>query len=292
MTIVAAGPEDALPVLSTAAPDLRVVPVPGADGPGLREVEFLVLDHDRTDLLPLLADLPALRVLQSLIVGTDWVAPYVPGRVRLCRPVGTRDNGVAEWVASALLGLASGLLPAVREQHRRAWRRTASSELAGSRAVVVGAGSVGLATRDLLGRLGVDVTVVARRERDGVHAVGELGDLVASADAVVLLVPATPETTGLVDAPLLCRMPDGAALVNASRGGVVDTDALTAEVSGGRLLAVLDVTQPEPLPREHPLWTLPGCFVSPHLAGVTVQGRRRSIEYAARTLARYARGES
>ncbi|MGP4014887.1 NAD(P)-dependent oxidoreductase [Saccharopolyspora sp. 5N708] len=294
--VVAAGPDEALSALRAAAPGrVRAIPVPARGGPAaaaaLRDVEFLVLDHDRTDLLPLLADLPALRVVQTLIAGTEWLEPGLPEGVRVARPAGARDNAVAEWVAAALLGLASGLLPAVRDQQHRRWRRAVSSELAGARAVLVGAGSIGVRTRAKLVALGVDVTVVARRGRDGVHPVADLGKLVVDADAVVLLVPATAETASLADAHLLSRMPDGAVLVNAARGTVVDTAALTAEVLSGRLLAVLDVTDPEPLPPKHPLWTAPGCFLSPHVAGATLQGRARAIEAAARQLARYARGQ-
>lgn len=292
-SIVAAGPVDALRALSAAAPSgVSVLAVPewGTPGAGelLRDVEFLVLDHDRTDILPVLRALPALRIVQSLIVGTDWVRPYLPERVVLSRPVGVRDNGVAEWVCAALLGLASGLLPAARDQHRRTWCRSMSSELAGSRVVILGAGSIGLATRDLLTRLGVEVVLVAQHQRDGVRAVADLGELAPGADALVVLLPATPRTAGLVDAALLRTMRDGAVLVNAARGQIVDHDALTAEVTSGRLLAILDVTDPEPLPDDHPLWNAPGCFVSPHIAGATVQGRRRAIEFAARHLARYA----
>lgn len=291
--VVAAGPVDALPALSAAAPSgVSVLAVPERGTPGvgalLRDVEFLVLDHHRTDILPVLRALPALRVVQSLIVGTDWLRPHLPERVILSRPVGVRDNAVAEWVCSALLGLASGLLPAVRDQHRRSWCRAMSSELAGSRVVILGAGSIGLATRDLLARLGVGVVLVAQHRRDGVRAVADLGELVAEADALVVLVPATPETAGLIDAALLRSMRDGAVLVNAARGRIVDHDALTAEITSGRLLAVLDVTDPEPLPDDHPLWNAAGCFVSPHVAGATVQGRRRAIEFAARHLGQYA----
>ncbi|QRP50394.1 NAD(P)-dependent oxidoreductase [Amycolatopsis sp. FDAARGOS 1241] len=294
--VVASGPDDALLALRAAAPGrVCVVPQPSSGGSAavraLREVEFLVLEHQRTDLLPVLGELPALRLVQTLIAGAEWLEPYLPDRVRLSRPAGARDNAVAEWVAAALLGLAGGLLPAVREQHRREWRRAESAELAGARVVLIGAGSIGRCARDKLAGLGAAVTVVARTGRPEVYPVTALADLVTDADAVVLLVPATAETTGLAGAGLLARMPDGAVLVNAARGTVVDTAALTAEVLSGRLLAVLDVTDPEPLPPEHPLWTAAGCFLSPHIAGATRQGRARAIEAAARRLARYARGE-
>ncbi|MFI5611544.1 NAD(P)-dependent oxidoreductase [Amycolatopsis sp. NPDC051903] len=295
--VVASGPDDALPALRAAAPGrVRVVPLPSSGGTAavqaLWEVQFLVLEHQRTDLLPVLGELPALRVVQTLIAGAEWLEPHLPDRVRLSRPAGARDNAVAEWVAAALLGLASGLLPAVREQGLRSWRRTESSELAGTRVVLVGAGSIGRCARAKLTGLGAAVTVVARTARAAVHPVTALHDLVTEADAVVLLVPATAETTGLAGAGLLARMPDGAVLVNAARGPVVDTAALTTEVLSGRLLAVLDVTDPEPLPPDHPLWTAPGCFLSPHIAGATRQGLARAIEAAAGGLARYVGGGS
>ncbi|MFI6347146.1 NAD(P)-dependent oxidoreductase [Streptomyces sp. NPDC050560] len=289
--VVAAGPGDALGALGAAAPGRAravALPEPGAADAVLDAVEFLVLDHTRTDLLPALAGMRALRLVHTLVVGTDWLAPHLPPGVRLARPAGSRDNGVAEWVASALLGLASGLLPAARDQHRARWRRTESTELYGSRAVVVGAGSVGRAARDLLTGLGVRVTLVARTAREGVEPVARLPELAAETDALVLLVPATPETVGLVGAEVLKRLPDGAVVVNAARGPVLDTAALTAEVVAGRLLAVLDVTDPEPLPGDHPLWRAPGCVVSPHIAGATRQGRRRAVLAAAGALRRYA----
>lgn len=96
-----------------------------------------------------------------------------------------------------------------------------------------------------------------------------MGELVATVNALVVLVPLTEETERLVDAALLSRLPDGVVVVNAARRRVVDTEALAVEVGGGKLLAVLDVTDSEPLPRDHPLWTAEGCFVSPHLAGAT-----------------------
>jgi phosphoglycerate dehydrogenase-like enzyme len=165
-----------------------------------------------------------------------------------------------------------------------------SRELRGQRVIVAGQGTTGRAAARLLRGLGVDVVSVASRARADVHSANELSKLVTDADALVLLVPATPSTERMVDAELLARMPDGAVLVNAARGSVVDTEALVAELSTGRLRAVLDVTDPEPLPASHPLWGLPDCYLSPHVAGATHEGRRRSIEYAAEQLVRYAQG--
>ena len=111
------------------------------------------------------------------------------------------------------------------------------------------------------------MTRVARSARDGVHAIDELPDLLPDADVVVLIVPGTDETTGLFDAPMLARMKDGALLVNVSRGPVVDTDALLAELQSRRIHAALDVVDPEPLPGDHPLWQAPNLLLVPHVGG-------------------------
>jgi phosphoglycerate dehydrogenase-like enzyme len=296
-TLTAAVPAEGLEavrsILAADGVECAVGPVPtdGDLAEQLAGVEFLVLDHERRDLLPVLARLPALRVVQVLIVGTEWVRPFLPAGTLLGRPVGARDTAVAEWVASALLGIASGLLPAVRIQPDERWVREPSRELRGQRVVVVGQGTTGRATAELLTALGVEVVRVAAHARPGVLPSTALPELVEHADAVVLLVPDTPETTGMVDAALLARMRTGAVLVNAGRGPAVDTDAIVAELRTGRLRAVLDVTDPEPLPPGHPLWQLPACHVSPHVAGATHEARERSLRRAAEQLARYARGQ-
>jgi phosphoglycerate dehydrogenase-like enzyme len=124
-----------------------------------------------------------------------------------------------------------------------------------------------------------------------VHGVDELPGLLAHADVVVVVVPVTEQTTGLVGAGFLAAMPDGALLVNASRGVVVDTGALLAELTAGRLRAALDVTDPEPLPAGHPLWSAPGLLLTPHVAGAVPQGNERAIRAVTDQLARVVAGE-
>jgi phosphoglycerate dehydrogenase-like enzyme len=122
--------------------------------------------------------------------------------------------------------------------------------------------------------------------------VDELEALLPRADAVVILAPLTDATRGLIDARRLAAMRDGAVLVNAARGPVVDTDALVAEVATGRLRAVLDVTDPEPLPDGHPLWSAPGILsITPHIAGDSPAGNARAAALAGDQLARWVAGE-
>jgi phosphoglycerate dehydrogenase-like enzyme len=139
--------------------------------------------------------------------------------------------------------------------------------------LIVGAGSIGRAVERHLAPFDVTVSRVARTTRpaEDVHAVDKLPELLPHADVVVLLVPLTDATRGLVDASFLAAMPDGALLVNAARGPVVDTAALVTELADGRISAALDVTDPEPLPPAHPLWQMPNVFLTPHIAG-TVRG--------------------
>lgn len=272
----------------------EVVALPDPDDPRLdgilAAVEFLILDQHRDDLLARLAAMPRLRAVQTLLAGADRFERFVPPAVVLCGAGPARAPAVAEWVVAALLADAAGLLHAARVQAQRGWARPPRHELAGRTVVVLGFGAIGRRVCSLLGGLGVRAIPVARTRRGGVRGLEDLPTLLADADALVVLVPLSASTTGMVDGALLSRLPDGALVVNAARGAVVDQPALLAEVRAGRLRAVLDVTVPEPLPPDDPLWRLDGVTISPHVAGATAEAHRRSVELAAEQLCRYARG--
>jgi phosphoglycerate dehydrogenase-like enzyme len=177
----------------------------------------------------------------------------------------------------------------LRPERKWGWHFTGT--LADSTVLIIGYGSIGQAVERRLAPFEVDVVRVASTPRPGVHGTDELPDLLPSADIVLLLVPATPATAGMVDAAFLARMKDGALLVNAARGPVVDTDALVAETASGRLRAALDVTDPEPLPDDHPLWRAPGVLITPHVAGSTPASTRRVLRVVRDQLKRYIAGE-
>ena len=157
--------------------------------------------------------------------------------------------------------------------------------------LIVGAGDLGEQTAKRLVGFGAQPVLVAHSARDGVHATAELPDLLPHADVVVLTVPLTPDTEGMVDAAFLAALPDRALLVNVARGKVVDTDALVAECASGRLRAALDVTDPEPLPSEHPLWDAPGLILTPHEGGNTTATPRRMVALIQTQLDRLAAGD-
>ena len=282
--MIAAVTDRAFDVVAELAPDtvdVRRLP------DGLDAAVFVLPDWMDRETLDAMPRLERLRVVQALSAGTDWVEARVPPWATLCNARGTRDAAVAEWVVGALLGDAYGQFAAARS---RRWSDAVPRELQGATVLIVGFGSIGREVERHLEPFGVTVIGVARQARDGVHSVAELPYLVRQADTVVVLAPLTPETRGLFDAALLGRMWDGALFVNAGRGGVVDTAALVAELRPGRLRAVLDVVDPEPLPDDHPLWDL-ALAITPHNAGDSAAADERAVRFGAEQLVRFARGE-
>ena len=256
------------------------------------EVEFVVLPFGTPrSRLPVFGKLPRLRVIQLMSAGADHVLAYVPPGVTLCTARGAHDPAVAEWIVAVILGQVRLLPRFMTAQQAGTWDPAVSEPLAGRTVLIVGYGSIGEAVERLLVPFGVTVERVARRPRPGAAGVDDLPALLPRADIVILLVPVTPATTRLVDARFLGLMRDHALLVNAARGAIVDTGALLAELSSGRLLAALDVTDPEPLPAGHPLWSAPGLLLTPHVAGLSTDAIPRARDIVKEQLARYAAGE-
>jgi phosphoglycerate dehydrogenase-like enzyme len=244
-----------------------------------------------------LSEMSALRVVQALTAGVDWIRPHVPPSVALCNARGAHDASTAEWVVAAMLGALRSFPLFSAEQAAGRWAYQGTDQLATKNVLIIGYGAIGAAVEQRLAGFEVTVRRVARRPRAGAAGAGEvagladLPSLLPWADVVVLLVPYTPETRGLADGGFLARMKDGALLVNAARGAVVDTGALVAEVASGRLRAALDVTDPEPLPSGHDLWSLPGVFITPHVAASTPVSRLRAARLVREQAGAYLRGE-
>lgn len=248
------------------------------------------------DSVPLAAKMPELRVVQLLSAGADTWVGRLPERVTLCDARGVHDSGTAEWVVAAILSYVREFPGFARAQAARDWaykRYAPTDELAGKRVLIVGAGSIGEALAARLAPFEVSLTRVARTARpaEGVHGVDELPALLPEADIVVVIVPLTDQTRAMIDAAFLAAMPDGALLVNAARGPVADTAALLAEVSTGRIGAAVDVTDPEPLPADHPLWTLPNVLITPHVAGSVRGLLPRAYGLVGAQLRRFVAGE-
>ncbi len=270
--------------------ELHLIPKEGLSEE-LLEAEFLVPGSDEPCVIDALGRMPGLRVIQTLSAGVDWLLPSVPPGVTLCDARGTRDGPVAEWVLGAILASLKRFGDACDSQGAHDWQWREPDELAGKTVMILGYGSIGLTVERLLVAAEAEVIRVARRARPGVHAVDELASLLDLADIVVVLLPLTAATEGLLDREMLGRMREGALLVNAARGPIVDTEALLELLQAGHIRAALDVTEPEPLPVEHPLWDAPGLLITPHFAGDTQGAECRAFALVGEQVRRYVRGE-
>ena len=258
--------------------------------PTALDVEVLVppfLAH--TDVASVMQYLPSLKVVQLMSAGADaWMSRMPPGVV-LCDAQGVHTPPTAEWACAAILASVRQFPRFVRAQDRGVWDYGKTGELSGSTVLIVGHGDIGRGIEARLAPFGVDFLRVARTARlsEDVHSMDALPQLLPGADVVVVIVPLTPQTKGMVNASFLAAMKDGALLVNAARGSIVDTDALVEALASRRITAALDVTDPEPLPAGHALWGAPGLLLTPHVAGTVPGTWKRAYALIGDQLRRY-----
>lgn len=244
-----------------------------------------------------LAECPDLRVIQIPSAGYEHAVPFVPAGKKLANARGVHDSRTAEMALALALASQRRLPKFWDAQSRETWEADFyAPSLADRRCLVIGYGSIGAAIGARLRACEAEVIGVARSARtapDGteVHAIEELPSLLPHAEVVVLVTPLTEQTEGLVDADFLAALPDDALVVNVGRGKVVDTDALLAELNSGRLRAALDVTDPEPLPDGHPLFSAPGCIVVPHVGGFALLTDKRYTALLRRQVEAVRRGD-
>ncbi|KLL11228.1 MULTISPECIES: 2-hydroxyacid dehydrogenase [Protofrankia] len=265
---------------------------------GVLDTEFLVPPYMKRADWSLVNSLPRLRVVQTLTAGYEDAIANVSPKVTLCHAAGVHDASTSELAVGLILAQLRGIPAAVRASGaaRGRWQPRTLRSLADRRVLVVGAGGLGTAIAARLEPFEVSLTRVASRARDDgrghVHAVTELPALLPEQDVAVLACSLNESTRGLADARFLAAMPDGSLLVNVARGAVVDTDALLRELHDGRLLAALDVVEPEPLPDAHPLWSVPGVLLTPHLGGNTSAFKPRAAAFLRDQIARFAAGDT
>ena len=239
----------------------------GPDAEVLERVGFFVpayIEHPNADWM---ARMPRLDVVQLPTVGFDAVVPQLPTGVTLCNAAGVHEQSTAELAVGSIITVWRGLDRAARDMVEGTWSHRRGRSLQQARVVIIGAGGVGTAVARTLEPFGCVTTVLARTRRPGVVPIADLHDILPRTDIVILAVPLTDETAGMVNDEFLSRLPDGSLVVNVSRGSVVVTEDIFRHA--GRLEFALDVSEPEPLPKTHPLWSTPGVFITPHIGGDT-----------------------
>ncbi|RLS42950.1 MAG: dehydrogenase [Planctomycetota bacterium] len=268
------------------------------------DVKLAVLGmHHAPRLRSFIDSLPRLRAVQSLNAGVDWLLPKLPESVAVYNSSGVHDAAVSEWVVAVLLAMRRRLPDMLELQRRGEWDVNVNDVTAtgpssvepidtfeGGTVLILGYGSIGRAVATRLAPFGIRVVGIARHQRPDAETMEALPKHLPEADAVVLLLPLNSATEHTVDADFLARMKPGSILVNASRGGLVDTAALLAALHQRRIRAALDVTDPEPLPFGHPLWQAPNLLITPHVAGAVMSWRLRAYRFASEQLRCYAAG--
>jgi phosphoglycerate dehydrogenase-like enzyme len=267
--------------------------------------EVLVLwGNTAPNLQSAVRDLPNLRLVQTLAAGPDQaLAAGFAEPVTICSGRSLHDGPVAEHALAMVLALVRGIGSCMTAQAQHQWDTQIGREqsqpetrqwytLDGATVVILGYGSIAMRLQPLLLGLGARVIGVAQRagERAGqaVMAFADVHAVLPRADVVISLLPATPQTDGIVDARFLAACPPHALFVNVGRGKTVDEAALVAALQGGHLrAAALDVTRVEPLPSESALWECPNLLITPHIAGGRPMGAEALVGAQVQALAQH-----
>jgi phosphoglycerate dehydrogenase-like enzyme len=278
------------------------------------EIDVWIPDPFPTRAMRAWPRLRGVKLIISMLAGTEWIPPLAGPHVTICNAQGAHNIATAEWVIAAIMAMLKYFPLYIDVQRSGVWKRRFDApphyaaitgdatpfhppvmleELAGKRVLLVGYGEIGKEIEQMLAPFRVELTRVARsaRREPKVHAATEIDALIPSADIIILIVPATDETRGLIGPAQFALMRQGALLVNAARGPVVYTDALVEALKAGKIRAAIDVTDPEPLPEGHPLWSCPNLLITPHVAASSPQFAANALRIAADEVRRYISGE-
>lgn len=236
--------------------------------------------------------MPNLQVVQLLMAGYDDALAFMRDGLTLCNARGVHDYSTAELAITFMLSHFRDFKKIQSAQSHSSWNHYRVGSLAEKRIGIVGAGSIATTLTNLLSNFPVEIEIFGRTARTGVYAITSLAERISDLDVLVLLVPLSPETRGLIGSKELTAMKDGALLINIARGPVVDTQALITELRRERIFAALDVTDPEPLPSDSPLWSMAHCTITPHTGGDSTAFEPRGRKLIEEQLERIAQGQS
>ena len=251
-----------------------ITPVESAD---LSEITFYVPTYmGGRPALELTKKMPNLKILQMPNAGYDDALEFVRDGMTLCNGRSIHDDSTAELAVGLTIASLRGFADFVRNQDKSSWVHVRNQSINDKRVGIIGFGSIGSTIAKMLSGFSVEVIPFTQSGRDNTIAISNLDKHLPTLDVVILILPLTAESKHLFNAQRLALMKDGALLVNVARGPIVDTNALVKELNSGRITAALDVTDPEPLPSDHPLWKAKGVLISPHVGGNTSAFEKRA----------------
>ena len=249
-------------------------PIENAD---LSEITFYVPTYmGGQPALELTKKMPNLKILQMPNAGYDDAMEYVRDGMTLCNGKSIHDDSTAELAVGLIIASLRGFPDFVRNQDKSDWVHVKNKSINDRKIGIIGFGSIGTTIAKMLSGFAVEIIPFTQSGRDNTIAITDLDKHLPTLDVVILILPLTKESKHLFDAKRLSLMKDGALLVNVARGPIVETNALVKELNSGRITAALDVTDPEPLPKDHPLWRAKGVLISPHVGGNTTAFESRA----------------
>ncbi|NCZ76992.1 MAG: dihydrofolate reductase [Acidimicrobiia bacterium] len=259
----------------------------------LSEITFYVPTYmGGRPALELTKKMKNLKVLQMPNAGYDDAIEYVRDGITLCNGKSIHDDSTAELAVGLTIASLRGFPDFVRNQDKSAWVHVKNQSINDKKIGIIGFGSIGSTIAKMLSGFSVEIIPFTQSGRDNTISISNLDKHLPTLDVVILILPLTAESKHLFNAQRLSLMKDGSLLVNVARGPIVDTDALVKELNSGRITAALDVTDPEPLPNDHPLWKAKGVLISPHVGGNTSAFEKRARKLIESQLQLLADGKS
>lgn len=238
------------------------------DTSDLAEIDFYVPSYmGGAKALSYAAKMPNLKVLQMLNAGYDDALAFLRPGLTLCNARGVHDASTAELAVGLAIASRRGFSEFIRDQIAATWNHRRFPALSDSKVGIIGFGSIGKEVARKLAGFDVSITAFTQSGRDGTVAISELDNHLPTLDIVILILPLSDSSRHMFNAERLAKVKDGALIVNVARGPIINTDALLTELQAKRIFAALDVTDPEPLPAEHPLWKAPNLIIVPHVGG-------------------------
>ena len=234
--------------------------------------------------------MPNLKILQVPNAGFDDALEFLRPGMILCNARGVHDASTAELAVALAISSRRGFYDFAVAQQAGQWKPKRYESFNDSKIGIIGAGSIARTLASYLAPYDVEISFFSRSGSDDAIKIADLDAHLPHLDILILVLPLNAESKHLINAQRLKLMKNGAVIVNVGRGPIIDTDALISELNTGRIFAGLDVTDPEPLPQGHPLWSAKNLVLSPHVGGNSTAFDSRAKKLIERQLDRISRG--